>query len=249
MRKKQEAHENHERWLVSYADFITLLFAFFVVMFAISQVDVAKLGRFVESMNIAFDFPIPSTTPIQGGGTQGSASGKPSIVPAKSIIPEPVTTRRSVEMCKAINDRVRGSDLEGKVSVRLSKRGVIVSLSESSFFEAGATEVRPEALPKLRAIGELLKPGRIPIVVEGHTDNTPMHTAMFPSNWELSTWRATRIVSFFIDNLGYDPARLAAAGYAQYRPVADNSTPEGRAANRRVDLVILTEGSDGLPPH
>ncbi|HEU4401933.1 MAG TPA: flagellar motor protein MotB [Candidatus Polarisedimenticolia bacterium] len=247
-KKKPPEHENHERWLVSYADFITLLFAFFVVMFAISQVDVQKMGRFVESMNIAFDFPIPAEAPIQGGGTQGPHSGKPTIVPSKSMIPEPVTTRRSVEMCKQIDERVRGSELEGKVHTRLSKRGVVVSLREGAFFDPGEADIKPDALSKLRAIGELLEPGSIPIIVEGHTDNTPIHTPQFPSNWELSTARAAKIVAYLIDELHYDPQRLSIAGYAEYRPVAENDTSEGRAANRRVDLVVLTEGSDGAAP-
>ena len=222
-------------------------------MFAVSQVDSNKRGRFVESVNVAFEykgvFPTSSAHPIQGADTGASAAGRPNIVPKKvNATTAGATSRRGHDLRKIVEKRLEGSHLAGKVKIRESTRGVTVSLSEAGFFDPGSASVRPDSLPALQTIGELLKDSSSPIVVEGHTDNLPIKTAAFPSNWELSTARATTIVSYLIDELKYDPMRLAAAGYGEYRPVADNATPDGRAQNRRVDIVILTEGSSGPPP-
>ena len=247
-KKKPPEHENHERWLVSYADFITLLFAFFVVMFAVSQVDAQKLGRFVESVQVAFEyrgvFPNSASQPMDGAGAGMGLAANPVIAPSKTRVTEFTgKSRRSSTLRKTLEEMIATSKLAGRVRVRAEKRGVVVSLTEACFFDPGRAEVRRDALPVLRAIAEVLRDSGQEVMVEGHTDSTPIRTAQFPSNWELSTSRATTILSFLIRDLQYDPTRLSAAGYGQYRPTADNATPEGRAQNRRVDLVVLTEGS------
>ena len=252
-KKKHEEHANHERWLVSYADFITLLFAFFVVMFAVSQVDSQKMGRFVESVNVAFEyrgvFPESSGLPIPMQGGPAMASMRPSIAPPKlDFAGAHSLSRRGNDVKKAVESMIDRAGLGGKVRVRSDRRGVTVSLTEACFFDPGSAVVRDQARETLRAIGEVLRDTKVPLVVEGHTDSVPIRTALFRSNWELSTARATTILAYLIDDLKFDPARMAAAGYGEYRPIAVNTTPEGRAQNRRVDLVVLTESVDAPAP-
>lgn len=253
MRKKRhEEHANHERWLVSYADFITLLFAFFVVMFAISQVDAQKLGRFVESVNVAFElkgvFPDNSAHAIQSTNSGTSMGVGANIAPPRvNVVPPKVPSRRSQKLQKTVQGLL-GTALADKVRLRMDTRGVTVSLSEAGFFDTGSAKVRPDSLATLREIGEALREDGSPIAVEGHTDNVPIHTAAFPSNWELASARATAIVRYLIDDLHYDPGRLSATAFGEFRPTGDNATPAGRGVNRRVDIVVLTEGSEGPPP-
>jgi chemotaxis protein MotB len=252
-KKKPPAHENHERWLVSYADFITLLFAFFVVMFAVSQVDAQKMGRFVESVNVAFEFrgvfPESSQNPITGDGLAAGVGASAQIAPPKlKLVPDGPASRRATAMRKALEATLRGSALGDRVRIRTDRRGVVVSLTEAGFFDPGSAAVRAEAVATLRALAENLRGAGSPVAVEGHTDNVPIRTLAFPSNWELSTARATTIVRYLIDEMGYEPARLSAGGYAEYKPAGDNATSEGRSLNRRVDLVVLVDDSDGPPP-
>ena len=245
---------SHERWLVSYADFITLMFAFFVVMFAISQVDAQKLGRFVESVNVAFEmkgvFPESRPQPIVASPSTGGGIGvRPNLAPPKiTVVTGTIPSRRSSEVRRALQRMLLRSRLQDKLRVRLDRRGVTVSLSEAGFFDTGSAQVRADALPTLHDLAETLKVADAPIAVEGHTDNVPISTQQFPSNWELSTVRATTIVRYLVEQQGYDPLRLSATGFAEYRPVGDNATADGRALNRRVDLVILTEASEGPVP-
>jgi chemotaxis protein MotB len=263
-RKKRPAeHPNHERWLVSYADFITLLFAFFVVMFAVSQVDSKKLGRFVQSVNLAFEFrgPFPQTSQKPGpGGDKGLLGiSTESAVPFGPIVKGSLDAERSKrlpsrrERAGQVRSRIEralaGTPFADKVRVRLSTRGIVVSLAEGGFFDPGSAAVRSDSLGALKSVAMALRDEPGPVAVEGHTDNVPIHTAMFPSNWELSTARATTIVRYLIDRVGFDPRRLSATGFGEYRPEADNSTPEGRLRNRRVDLVLLLPHSGpALPP-
>jgi chemotaxis protein MotB len=254
VKKKAPEHENTERWLVSYADFITLLFAFFVVMFAISQVDAQKLGRFVESVNVAFEmkgvFPETRVQPLQDMTSGGGGLGvKPTFAPPKIVVlPGTIPSVRAARVRRALERMLLASRIRDKIGVRLDQRGVTVSLSEAGFFDTGSSQMRADALPTLRDLAKALKVTDSPIAVEGHTDDVPISTPLFPSNWELSTVRATSIVRYLIEEQGYDPKRLSATGFAEYRPVADNATAEGRALNRRVDLVILTESAEGPTP-
>jgi chemotaxis protein MotB len=247
-RKKKEEHVNHERWLVSYADFITLLFAFFVVMFSVSQVDKKELGRLVESLNRAFDLPGGSTHPIQGVETTvglgvGTAAIQIAAPRRQGREPGGKSEKRSGDSTALLRGSmeklIEKLSLTGKVVVHEDGRGLVITLSEASFFDPGSARVRTDVLPALRQIGELLKSEEVKVSVEGHTDNTPINTSEFPSNWELSTARATSIVSMMMNDLGYDPRMLSAAGFSEYKPIASNATPEGRAKNRRVDLVVI----------
>lgn len=254
-KKHEEEHENTERWLVSYADFITLLFAFFVTMYSVSRVDGKKLGSAVESLQRALGsviaiqmsqkeagaFPISNTslsiriTPIQETkGKEHLSSGE----------------REAFEkMAKEIQKAVESLSRTGKESSRnplgqikfiIEKRGLVIRISEHVFFNSGEASIRPEMIPILNILAHSLE--KIPnhIRIEGHTDNVPINTLKFPSNWELSTARATTIIRYLIDHFHYSPERLSATGYAEYYPIESNSTPEGRLQNRRVDFVILS---------
>jgi chemotaxis protein MotB len=246
-KKKHEEHVNHERWLVSYADFITLLFAFFVTLYAISQVDAKKLGKLMESMQAAFDSRV-----FEPGSPQLSLSdGRPRGVEQQTLVEpiSPIVTPTPLQAVEAaIRSRLIRERSAGEVGLRQERRGLVVTLTEAGFFEAGQSELRGSSLAILDAIAESLLSLPNQIRIEGHTDNIPIRTARYPSNWELSTARATYVLAHVAGRFPFEPSRLSVAGYGEYRPVASNDTAEGRAANRRVDLVILSEVSERDEP-
>jgi len=248
---------------VSYADFITLLFAFFVVMFAASNSDQKKAGQVAQAVQVAFKemgvfSPSGKVVPFYDSG------GLPS--DAKSVIgnehsrfdaTQLVTPAKPGEGGKASTISEVKAQLEGllkdeiaKHNIRLAEdsRGLTVSLAEAGFFDAGSSVMPPRALAVVDRIAATLRPLGYNIRVEGHTDNTPIHTGQFPSNWELSTNRATFLLEYLITNGNIPPQRLSAVGYGEYRPIASNSAAEGRAANRRVDLVVLGAEAEKQEP-
>jgi chemotaxis protein MotB len=263
-KKKPPEHVNHERWLVSYADFITLLFAFFTTMYAISTVDAQKMGKMVMSMRASFDNPIfeqgstrLSLSPGQGSGT-GNSVGKDLVenvsMPKENWLRDAAIrndlkgnfqpgrggSSKSLGTLKRNVETLVGAEaLKGRVRTRLEGRGLVVSLGEGGFFDSGCDQIKPEGLVLLDAIATALAGADNHIRVEGHTDNVPISNSKFPSNWELSTARATAIVAYLVSKFGMSPDLMSAAGYAEYRPIASNDTDEGRARNRRVDLVVL----------
>jgi len=247
MAKKHKKHEhvNHERWLVSYADFITLLFAFFVVMFAVSQVDSKKLGRFTESVNVAFQtrgiFAPNSGSPLERGGSAGSAL-VPSIVTDKpSLFHYSASSPRAQAVKESLEERVDAAGLGSVVGLRYDDRGVVVSLPDDLYFKAGTANLRTEALPDLAQIAKAVAEQHGQIVVEGHTDDLPVRSPLFPSNWELSAARAARVVRYLVEEGGLEGTRLSAVGLADTRPLVENTDEATREANRRVQLVIVTE--------
>jgi len=250
-RRKKHAHANHERWLVSYADFITLLFAFFVVLYSSSQMDRKKLVQVSAAIQGAFQ---------QLGAFAGSTSG--SVVRVEAAPPglTQISSLDSGLMMEANNtgtgfgesgidmSRLR-RDLEAalgdqikrhEIQMRMTPEGLVVSLSEVGFFDSGNAELLQDGQSTLARIARILNDKGFQIRVEGHTDNVPIHNGKFKSNWELSTARATEVVSLLVERYGFDPTSISAAGYSQYRPVADNDTAEGRKTNRRVDLVVVS---------
>jgi chemotaxis protein MotB len=244
MTPRPRKHVSQDRWLVSYADFITLLFGFFVVLYAFAKADQKKQLQVSESIDAAFHslgiFPNSSRMPAKGaaGGSEQAVSpmnivmGEDVLAPAK-VKDDLDQVRR--ELMQTLSNQVA----QHTVSIKMGRDGLVVSLREAGFFNSGSAAPRPETLPTLRQIAASL--GRTPydLRIEGHTDNIPIHTAEFDSNWELSSARATRIARLFLDLRALPADRLSAAGYAEYHPVASNSAPEGRAQNRRVDLVVL----------
>lgn len=244
-KKKHEEHENHERWLVSYADFITLLFAFFVVMYSVSSVNEGKYRVLSESLVAAFRDTPKSPDPIQIGlqspsgkspTREGSLTSKtPISVTATRVMPDAgLMDRVASEMRKALKGLIK----EGKVSVMKTGRGVVVDINASFLFPSGKADLAADAVPLLEKVAEILARFPNEVQVEGFTDNKPIHTREFPSNWELSAARASTVVRLLAGK-GVAPERMVAAGYGEYHPVAENGTEAGRAKNRRVSIAIL----------
>lgn len=235
-KKKPEEHENHERWLVSYADFITLLFAFFVVMYSVSSVNEGKFRAAADSISQAFHPVI-------------NLSASPVRIDAKVTNTLPNIISPDFKTYQKLQDTMKeAGDLGDKVKVDMDKRGIVVRVADTLVFDTGKAEVRPEAREVLKKVGAVLAGGNKQVRVEGHTDNVPIKTAHFPSNWELSTDRASAIVRYFIDNTNMKPPLLSAAGYAHYKPLESNDTPAGRAKNRRVDIVVLNDQEAAQEP-
>jgi chemotaxis protein MotB len=250
-KKKHEEHENLERWLVSYADFITLLFAFFVVMYAISQVNVAKYRVLSDSLVNAFKNS-PSTvlpSPVRMDAKSQEAAGRSQ--------KQTVTLRKSdgaMDARQRERMKVIARDLfkvmeplvkEGQVRVTQSARGVAVEINASVLFASGQAALETPSIKVLKAVGQVLATVPNDIQVEGYTDNTPINTVAYPSNWELSTARASSVVRLFVET-GVDAGRLVAVGYGENRPVEPNTSQEGRSRNRRVTVMILSEAQQRL---
>lgn len=224
MRKKRiEEQDNPDRWVVSYADFMTLLFAFFTTMYAISQVDAGKLKMFTGSMKSAF----------RSEDARVSKSVIEGIVP---VAPEMMSVEE--ELRRSVTTLPSKEDME----ISRDERGVILSIGDNVLFEVGKAGVKQDAISSLGAVALVLKKLPNRVIVEGHTDNIPIADphARFASNWELSTARATSVLSHLLNRYNLPPERFAAAGYAEFKPRFTNATPEGRAKNRRVDIIILS---------
>jgi chemotaxis protein MotB len=235
----------HDRWLVSYADFITLLFAFFVVLFATAKADQKKQVEVSQAIDAAFKslgiFPDATRKPTRSTNT-ATGTEKPA-VPMNIVMGEDVLSPAKVKddlenLRRDLVQRLSNQVAQHTVSIQMGRDGLVISLREAGFFDSGSATPRPETLPTLRQIATSLARTPYDLRVEGHTDNVPIHTAEFDSNWELSSARATRIARLFLDLRTIPPDRLSAAGYAEFHPVATNATAEGRATNRRVDLVV-----------
>ena len=238
-RKREEEHDNHERWMVSYADFITLLFAFFVVMYALSSVNEGKYRVLSDSMATAFrNIQINSSAQLP-------AVVLPPIPVAQK--PPPATKGQEVvkqkqrekmrNVAKEILEVMAPLIEQGKVRVVETSRGVTVEINDSVLFAPGQAQLQPALIQAMRGVAEVLAPTDFPITIEGHTDNIPINTPQFPSNWELSAVRATTVLRLFAD-AGVAAERLTAIGYADTRPVEPNLLADGRARNRRVSILI-----------
>ena len=236
---------SHDRWLVSYADFITLLFAFFVVMYAYSKADQKRQMAVSESIDAAFRslgiFPSAARRPAAAGA---AASADQPAIPMNIVMGEDVLAPAEVKddlnrLRREMEQTLSNQVATHTVSIRMGRDGLVISLREAGFFNSGSADPKPQSLNTLRQIATKLGGTPYDIRVEGHTDNVPIHNAQFTSNWELSSARATHIARLFLEMKAIPPDRLSAAGYAEFHPVASNDTAEGRAENRRVDLVIL----------
>ncbi|MBN9422592.1 MAG: flagellar motor protein MotD [Candidatus Accumulibacter sp. 66-26] len=237
-RKQEEEHENHERWMVSYADFLTLLFAFFVVMYAISSVNEGKYRVLSESIVSAFR----NETVSSGGQSivviQASSSQPKQVEPNKT---QDLAKQRQREkmrnVAKDILEVLAPLVQQGKVRVLETTRGVTIEINDSILFSPGQAQLHPTSVKAMQAVAEVLAASDFPIIIEGHTDNVPINTLQFPSNWELSAVRATTVLRLFAD-AGVGAERLTAIGYGETRPVEPNLLAEGRARNRRVTIMI-----------
>jgi chemotaxis protein MotB len=240
MRKKKiPEHVNHERWLVSYADFITLLFAFFVVMFAVSQVDSKRVGRFTEAFSKALGedmFPDRGRGFMPATDVEAQKAGTGE----GPLPPELAELEKSLKSLAEQNDSLKG------LQVLERRHELVLRLADNIFFESGDDSLKAPATVMLHALGPELAKRSVDVRIEGHTDDRPIHTARFRSNWDLSTARATAVLAKLAAE-SIEPSRLSAAGYGEFRPVASNATEEGRKQNRRVDLVVAFKANPEAP--
>lgn len=244
-KKKHEEHENLERWLVSYADFITLMFAFFVVMYSLSSINEGKYRVLSESLVQAFQNPSQFIKK-----EHDLASGQKVIIPRPSLnrklVPDAKQKEQEKKFKGIAQDVLKVMEplvKEGQVKVTQSERGIAIEINASVLFSSGDAKLNPASSKVLTAVAQVLSQVEQPIQVEGYTDNIPIKSPIFPSNWELSTARASSVVRLFVEN-GVNADRMVAVGYGENHPVESNDTPEGRARNRRVTVMILSEEQD-----
>ncbi len=246
-RRKRIRHEsdNTDRWMVSYADFVTLLFAFFVVMYAMSSVNEGKYRVLSGSMTEVFKVVPKSPDPIQiGKETKAISSSEPSskIIKPIKILPKSqrVYAREMKQIAETVSKSVQPLIDKGLIKVTRNKLWVEIEMNSKILFSSADSELEEEAFPALKALAQVLKKIPNSIDVEGHTDNLPINNELFPSNWELSAARAASVVHLFT-RYGVNPRRLSSIGYAEFRPITNNSTAAGRLRNRRVKIVILAD--------
>jgi chemotaxis protein MotB len=221
LRLNRAAPENHHRWLISYADFVTLLLAVFVVMFAASQPDKGKARRVSHSV----------TEALREGGTRKSPPAQPEIPAVSELLPS----------MQFLNQALAPEIDAGRIAVHLEARGLVISLRQAAFFPSGGDVISTSGLDSLEKISRTIRDLPNSVRFEGHTDSVPIHTRRFRSNWELSSARSIAMLRLFEDRYGIPAARFAVAGYAETKPVDPNDSPAGRAHNRRVDIVILSQ--------
>ena len=247
-KKKAPEHENHERWLISYADFITLLFAFFVVMFATSQTDKNKAQAVSESVKKALEGEKMSTmiAAILGGTIDNSGKGNAQMhgPGGKQTITEVKKDQKIAELLpslQVLSEELKKEIAEGKIQISMEPRGMVVSFTQAALFPSGQDGVATDAYEPLAKVAIAINKIPNPVRLEGHTDSLPINTPRFHSNWELSAARSITLLELFRDRFDVPRDRLSIAAYADNAPVATNDTEEGRAKNRRVDIVILNE--------
>lgn len=252
-KKSPEKPPNHERWLVSYGDFITLLFAVFVTLYAMSQTDKKKVSEVAESYRSAFGISTMSALPSNNFVPIPNLEvmPKPSVQPnsSKEIIENQkesdatrllnLNIKEFQDIKKSIKTALKPLQLGGEVVVDESARGLVIRLEENMFFESGSAAVKRESLPLLSKIAIAILPYANQIKIEGHTDNSFIFTRHYKSNWELSLDRAASILRLFVGKYDFSPVNISIAGYGAYRPIASNDSVEGRKKNRRVDIVLL----------
>ena len=274
MKKKQEPEkENSERWLLTYSDMITLLMAFFIVLYAMSNIDVEKYKKLSTSLNSALGGSSSSTSATSGSssGSGGSTSGKVNVtgLPTMGANDKLNVTGLDMGSDSSSSSAAQGSsglwdstgsqekqfkkaqqdvtkylkdnNLADSAAVEITDRGFQVSLKENILFDSAEASLRTDAMNKIISIGKILVNVEGKIRVEGNTDNLPIKNDRYNSNWQLSSMRASNVAELMVEKAGIDPNRISAVGYGEYKPVATNATPEGRAQNRRVDIIIISD--------
>jgi chemotaxis protein MotB len=251
-RAEAEGHGSQERWLLTYADLITLLMVFFVVMYSMSRADVSKFARLQAAMQRAFRVEVlKGSTPTSLQGEDGSSDIRGTIQDTReyaanaALSPKLITTLEELRI--ALLQVPQPTFSSGGVQVGTARDGIVISLSGNVLFDSGKADLRPSGLPLLEAFAARTRSIPNEIRIEGHTDNIAIQTSLYPSNWELSSARATTVARYLSEHGRIPASRLIAAGYGEHRPAASNSEREGRARNRRVDLVILSESAVGEP--
>jgi chemotaxis protein MotB len=259
MKRAGKSHVSHERWLVSYADFITLMFAFFVVLYASSKADQKKQAMVSQAIDSAFHtlglFPKMESKAANLKNVSVASPEKATpdvpVIPLNIVMGEqvwqPGRVREDLGRIQRRLEKLLSNQIaDHTVSVQMGREGLVISLREAGFFTSGSATPHAATQSVLEEIGVLLGQTPYNLRIEGHTDNVPIHNAEFDSNWELSAARATRVARLFLGTKGVIPERLSAAGYAEFHPVAANDTEVGRATNRRVDVVVLPRSNVNL---
>ncbi len=234
---QQAAPPSRDRWLLSFADFLTLMLALFVVLYASAQLDSERNRNLMEGLRSAFviDENMPPLTPIGGHDS--------NIQPVPEIVPAPITPQNQLkeDLARELEVQKQRSGRDHGASLYETERGIVISLASAEFFPAGGVEIPPERKAILAALAPLLAANSMPLSFEGHTDDQPIQSDRYPSNWELSSARAASVARFFIEEHGIDPHRVATVGYAEFRPFVDNDGSANRSLNRRVEIVILRD--------
>jgi chemotaxis protein MotB len=225
-KKDNQRKDNLERWLLTYADLITLLLAFFIVMYSMSRIDAKKFGRMAEALNGI----------LKGGDDLITMSDDDSYAKGHGLL-----KLGNLKMLqKIIQEKFKHLGRDNDVQTEITERGLVIHIVESALFDEGSAILKSKAMEVLDLVYEDIRDKPNHIRIEGHTDDRPIRTPQFPSNWELSAARATEVVRYYIDNYSFPPDKISALGYGEFRPVQPNNSIENRARNRRVDIVILT---------
>ncbi len=256
-KKRHEEEEGGEAWLLPYSDLMTLLLAVFIALYAVSQVDAVKAGEMAAAfqgintggasiLNSDGNAVIPlyvDTIPADEGDGTGE-TGKDG--QDNSDLMEQQELDKLEQVQTELQEYFEAVGLDQEVSMHIDERGLVISLSSTLLFDSGSAEIKPENEDELLAIANTINKVDNYIRIEGHTDNVPISTAAYPSNWELSAARAARVVRLFADKAGIDHEKMVVTGYGEFKPVGDNSTAEGRAKNRRIDIIILNNKYNSL---
>jgi chemotaxis protein MotB len=224
-RKRFQDQENLERWLLTYADLITLLLAFFIVMYSMSQIDAKKFGKMTQAL-----------AGVLRGGSSVLRFPEESDRTGHGLLK--LGNLRMIQ--QKIEDQFRGFGTKGEIETEITERGLVIHIMESVLFREGSAKLEAKAVDVLDRISEVIKDRPNHVRIEGHTDDRPINTVLFPSNWELSAARATEVVRYYIENHAFEPDKVSALGYGEFRPIRPNNSIENRAQNRRVDVVVLT---------
>jgi chemotaxis protein MotB len=223
---------NVSEWMTTYSDLVTLLLCFFVLLFSFSEIDARKFEAIIRSFQ-------GSLGVLDSGKTIDEDQYISQALQSDRLLREQQEAESMEWLYRQLDEFIRENGLEATVVLGIEERGLLIRFKDQVLFDSGKAVIRKDAEPIVQSIGEILKQNDRAIRVEGHTDNVPMRTPMYPSNWELSTARAVNVVKFFIEEAGITPTRLSAAGYGEYHPIAENDTAENKQKNRRVDVVIL----------
>jgi chemotaxis protein MotB len=236
-KKKEEEHKaGAPEWMATYADTVTLLLCFFVLLFAMSSVDSQKYKAVVQSLS--------GSLGVLDSGTTVSLEPLINNYPSDNPTDTPSESEELLEMQEEIQKVLEESKLDGQVRLEINERGLLIRFLENVLFDSGKDNLTPQAMEIIDKVSAILKDTPKKILVEGHTDNVPISTFKFPSNWELSTTRAVNVVKYMIDHNGIEAIRLSASGYSDQHPISENNSIEGRKNNRRVDMVILRSKVD-----
>jgi chemotaxis protein MotB len=227
--------DRSDRWLLTYADLITLLLIFFIVLYSMSSISTKKFEAIAQSLSIVFG----------GSGKSGILDAGRSIIPGDKIYKQHLEMQNTEERIKRM---IAQLGLEGKITTSHQDRGLVISVKDTVLFNRGEADLTPQAKEIVGKVTQILTDVPNAIRIEGHTDNDPIHNSKYPSNWELSTARATNVLQYFIRTANLPPSRLAAAGYGEYKPIAPNDSERSKALNRRVDIVVLAEEFSKLEP-